>query len=238
MILQNASIAGFPLSRHATVDSNKENSSAHKRIDISKAFWIFLIGSLVGFIVETIWCLLKNGTIESRSCLMFAPINAIYGIGALVLYTVGQCMTRKNILNIFIVGVIAGTVVEYLCSLFQETLFGSVSWDYSGVFLNIGGRVCLLYSVFWGLLAVLWFIAIQPIFEKLINKIPSRMYRPITLGILMFLVLVTVISIAAVARWGMRIDGLPAQNTLATMIDHLFPDKFMEHIYPNMVYVS
>ena len=38
-----------------------------------------------------------------------------------------------------------GSVIEYLLSWGQETLFGSTSWDYSRMPFNLDGRICLLY---------------------------------------------------------------------------------------------
>jgi uncharacterized membrane protein len=233
---QNVELGILSFTGYAPIKSNTASITYKNKSNLDEAFWMFAIGSVVGFIVETIWCLIKNGTIESRSSVILAPINAVYGIGALVLYIMGKCLVNKNILHIFAFGAVAGTVVEYLCSLFQETLFGSVSWDYSGQFLNIGGRVCLLYSVFWGLLAVLWFRAIQPTFKKLISKIPEKIYKPLTWGLAVFIAIVIVVSIVAVARWNTRIEGVPATNSVTALIDSLFPNTFMERIYPNMMF--
>ena len=46
---------------------------------------------------------------------------------------------------LFFGGIIVGSVVEYICSLGQEIIFGSRSWDYSHMPFNINGRICLLY---------------------------------------------------------------------------------------------
>lgn len=80
----------------------------------------------------------------------------------------------------------------------------------------------------------LWVIAIQPFFEILIKKIPARMYKPLSLGLAAFLVINAAISIAAVSRWGMRLEGIPPMNSIVSVIDRLFPNEFMTRIYPNM----
>lgn len=145
-------------------------------------------------------------------------------------------LTQNNLLHMFVFGAVAGTVVEYLGSFVQETFFGSVSWDYSNVPFNIGGRVCLLYSVFWGLLAILWFKSVQPLFLKLILKIPARIRKPLTCALAMFLILDIVVSIAAVSRWGLRLEGMPSINGVTAVLDTLFPNEFMTKIYPNMLW--
>lgn len=232
MMMQDANIESIQLAENM----NTGKAAYFQKLNLYKAFWIFLIGSIIGFFVETIWCLIRNGRIECRSSMIFGTFNVVYGIGALVLYFGKRIAAKNNKLHIFVYGAAVSTVVEYVCSLFQEILFGSVSWDYSNQPFNIGGRVSLLYSFFGGLLAILWFIAIQPLFEKLIAKIPSQIYKPLTLGLTVFIILDVVISVAAVARWGMRLDGIPSANIVTATLDRLFPNEFMIRIYPNMLW--
>lgn len=206
------------------------------RIRPDTAFWVFVMGSVAGFVVETVWCLFKYGRLECRSSMILGPFIVIYGIGALLLYLGQRAISRNTVPYMFVFGTVAGTAVEYLGSLMQEALLGSVSWDYSSAPLNIDGRVCLLYSVFWGLLAVLWVVAIQPLFEALIRKIPPRRYKPLTWGLAIFLVLDIAISAAAIAQWGMRLDGNPSVHVFAATLDWLFPNELMGKIYPHMLW--
>lgn len=55
----------------------------------------------------------------------------------------------------FIIATVSFTVFEYLVSLILEMLFGLRWWDYTNDFLNIQGRVSLLYSIFWGVIGVI-----------------------------------------------------------------------------------
>lgn len=237
MIVENTNAESLSLTEYAVEDIHKNKANSCKRYDFYKLFWIFLIGSVIGFIIETMWHFVRSGRIECRSSMIIGPFTVVYGIGALVLYIGTKQFSGKNkILHIFVFGFISGSVVEYLCSLIQELLCGSVSWDYSNQVINIGGRICMLYSVFWGLLAVLWFVAIQPVFEKLISRIPTRTYKRLTLWLAVFILIDIAISIAAVARWGMRLDGMPANNVIMMMLDKLFPNEFMSTIYPNMLW--
>jgi uncharacterized membrane protein len=205
-------------------------------IDCLKVFWIFLLGSVFGFIVETIWCVYRHGRIEFRSSMVFGPFTVIYGFGALVMYLGMSYLKRNSFLEMIIFGAIAGTLVEFVCSYVQEKMVGSVSWDYSAKPFNIGGRVCLLYSVYWGVLAIAWSKGLQPIFEKLIKRIPARIFRPLTITLAVFIAVDIAISVAAVARWGMRLDGVPASGMITILIDSLFPNHFMETVYPNMLW--
>lgn len=208
---------------------------SHKEVAY-KAFCMFVIGCVVGFVVETLFCLVTKGTVECRSSLVIGPFNTVYGVGALALYLCLGRLGKKNIVQLFLVGAVLGTVVEFLCSFLQEVVFGTISWDYSNMPLNIGGRVCILFTVFWGLLAILWAKLLQPLLEKLIALIPHRIARPLTCCLLVFFILNITVSVAAVARWGMRVDGVPATNIITTWIDRLLPNSFVEQIYPNMIF--
>lgn len=230
----------FELKTMTRNESPPENVGAEnvtpysKKIDFYESFWIFLTGSVVGFTAEFLWCVLRTGRLENRASMIFGPFSAIYGIAALVLYFISSYAPKNNFPAVFALGAAGLTLMEYLCSLFQETLFGSVSWDYSKRSFNIGGRVCLMYSFIWGLLALLWFAVIQPRIVPLIAKIPPRVYKPLTWTLVIFLVADIALSAVAVSRWGMRLNGIHPAGIVAQMIDRLFPNEFMVKIYPNM----
>ncbi len=66
---------------------------------------------------------------------------------------------------------------------------------------NINGRICLLYSIFWGILGVLWIKNLYPRMAKLILKIPNRVGKICTWVLLAFFVVNTVMSGIALTRW-------------------------------------
>ena len=62
---------------------------------------------------------------------------------------------NKNNYTLFFGGCLVGSLVEYIISLLGEIFFDARWWDYSDRFLNINGRICLLYALFWGILSLL-----------------------------------------------------------------------------------
>lgn len=124
----------------------KENLS----FKIVKLFWIFLIGSFIGYIIETIVGIVQNGHLVSRQGLLFGPFIQVYGIGLVAYYLVMSKMKTRNNIKIFLVSMILGGAVEYLFSYFQQKLFGTISWDYSNLLFNINGRTSLLHCLYWG----------------------------------------------------------------------------------------
>ncbi len=63
-----------------------------------------------------------------------------------------------------------GSVTEYIVSFGTEILIGTRWWDYSDKILNINGRVCLLYSIFWGIFNSILVKLVNPKIDKLCTK--------------------------------------------------------------------
>lgn len=203
-------------------------------LNLYKLILLIVIGSFAGVVVESVWCLLKNGYLESRSGLVYGPFNLLYGVGAVVLSIALYQFRNRSTWFSFLGGMIVGSVVEYACSWGQEMLFGSTSWDYSGMPFNLNGRICLLYSVFWGLLGILWMKSLYPRMAKWILKLPNRSGRVITIGLAVFMTCNGIISLMAVDRWSERVEGEPAVNVVDRLFDDRFPDERMKRIFANM----
>ena len=222
---------------NADIDLFEKKTNPFARgINLYKIIWIIFIGSFAGVIIEMAWCLLKNGYVESRRGMVWGPFNFLYGAGAALLSITlyrfrnhGQCLS-------FLGGMIVGSALEYFCSWAQEMLVGSRSWDYSNVPFNLNGRICLLYSVFWGILGVVWIKRIFPMVSALIQKIPRKIAKPFTWLCVVFFIIDLLVSGVAVWRWSKRMEGIPPQNAITRAIDKDFDDERMERIFPNMVF--
>ena len=144
-----------------------------------KIFWVFIIGSLIGYVVEMIVGLVQNGHFVSRQGLIFGPFAQVYGLGILVYYFVVPKI-KGGYLKIFFVTMVLGGIVEYLCSYFQELLFGTISWDYSNLWFNINGRTSLLHCTYWGIGGVLFMKYVMPLINRIDDIIKNQYFRTIT----------------------------------------------------------
>lgn len=207
-------------------------------INFYKIALICISGSFAGVVVELLWCLLRNGYIESRAGLVYGPFNPLYGVGAVALTLILYRYRNRSTAFSFFGGIIIGSAVEYLLSWGQETLFGSTSWDYSDIPFNLNGRICLLYSVFWGFLGVLWIKSIYPRVAKIILKIPNKAGKIITLALTVFMIFNAVMSLFSVWRWSQRVQNVPATTAADRFFDERFPDSRMEKIFANMEFDS
>ncbi len=226
-------IPGPPANGVIDLEEQRANHFA-QGINLYKILLICFVGSFAGVVVELLWCLLKNGYLESRSGLVYGPFNLLYGAGAVALTLALYRYRNKGNWISFLGGMLVGSVLEYVCSFGQEMLLGSRSWDYSSMPFNINGRICLLYSVFWGFLGVLWVKNIYPRMAKVILKIPNKAGKIITWILTAFFIFNIVVTCLAVGRWSQRIDGSEPSNAFFAFIDERFPDERMERIFANM----
>ncbi len=216
----------------------EETSSGHFAAGLNwyKVLWICFIGSFAGVIVELLWCLVTRGYLESRSGLVYGPFNLLYGAGAVAMTVTLYRYRNKGRWLSFLGGFLVGSVVEYACSWGQEMIFGSTSWDYSAVPFNLNGRICFLYSLFWGVLGILWMKYLYPLMAEWILKIPNKWGKILTWAVTAFFIFNAIVSAIAVFRWSQRIDLIEPANAFWAFIDTRFPDSRMERIYANMVF--
>lgn len=67
---------------------------------------------------------------------------------------------------------LAVTAVEYVCGCIVNLRLKLNVWDYSRMFGNINGQVCLLYTVLWGVLS----IAVVPAYKR-VYRVCDTLFR-------------------------------------------------------------
>ena len=140
---------------------------------------------------------------------------------------------------IFIGGSIIGGAFEYFCSWLQETVLGTVSWDYTGYPFNLNGRINLLYCLFWGALALVWVKEVFPRLNGFIERRVSKTYGVVISWVLIaFMLANSLVSGAAVLRQSQRYEGVPATHAWQQVLDDRFPESRLAKIYHSMVRVE
>lgn len=151
------------------------------KITFKRILAYFIIYSFLGFIIETIFGMLTKGVVESRQSCLYGPFCCIYGLGAAIMIPGLQKFKKRN-WTLFLAGAIEGSIVEYIISWVGEIIFHIKWWDYSNMPFDINGRICLLFTIFWGILALVLIRLINPYIEKFIDKIPAKLFSIITIG--------------------------------------------------------
>lgn len=158
------------------VANTSEKSSKKIRIfgiSLWRILAYFIIYSVVGFIVETTYGTVTKGLVESRQSFLYGPFCSIYGLGACVMIVSLQKF-KKSHNTLFIGGFIVGAITEYIVSFLGEMILHVKWWDYSNRPFNINGRICVAFSVFWGILAMYLLSSLNPKIDKLLNKIKEK----------------------------------------------------------------
>lgn len=200
----------------------------------TKLFYLFVIGSFIGTILETIWAFCVDGHFEMRVGMVYGPFIPVYGGGACFLTAALYKLYKLNDTLVFVISAFVGASFEYFCSWLQEQMFGTVSWDYSDTPFNLDGRTNLMYALIWGFLGLVWVRYLYPWTAKLIEKIPKRAGAIITTFLIVFMAFNGFMSVTATARWTQRTEGVPASNSFEEYLDEKFDNEKMEFLFPGM----
>lgn len=200
----------------------------------------FVFFSIFGLLMETLFCYITTGVLESRKGLLIGPFCPIYGVGAVVLICFLEKVKDDN-KKIVIFGAILGTVVEYVLSYILEALYGSRFWNYEDRFLNLNGRVCLLYAFYWGMLSLLLMKTLKPNIDKLIDKIPVK-ENIIDSIIIIFFIINTLLTVWAVCAYQARVENKYYNKNVKTISSGIileieekwFSNEYMLKVFPNL----
>lgn len=201
-------------------------------------FAILIICSILGYCVEMVYGRITNGYWESRQSLVYGPFGLAYGLGGTLLTLLLFRDGKAPVWKVFLKSFVWLTFAEYIMSLGMELVFGHVAWDYSNLPLNIGGRVCLIYSLFWGFLGLAWAKWIYPAFDRLLDKISLKPKKILFWIIFVFFVYDCLTSAEAASRFNARQEGIPPQNAIDRLMDRQFPDEYMRWVYANSMEVD
>lgn len=194
-------------------------------------FWTFVLGSVLGVVIETLWCILKNKRVESRKGLIFGPFNPLYGVASVALTYSIKISFNQSIGNIFLIGVVVASLIEYICSYYQEKITGTVSWDYRDFKFNLHGRINLIYSIFWGVLTIFWARSCMPILDKFTGIFVGK--EKLTIIAFILMALDCLISLAACIRRKHRKEKKYAKTKFEKHLDYFYDDEILDKVYAN-----
>ena len=203
-------------------------------LDFFNIFWLFMVGCVVGLIIETIYHFVLFGEYQDRAGLLWGPFSPIYGCGVVILTALLNRLWRQNWLLIFCASAVIGGTFEYLVSWFMEVAFGITAWDYTGKWLSIDGRTSGKYMFFWGVLGLAWIKLILPRLLALIQRIPWRVRYALTLACLAFMVVDAAMTLMALDAWYSRLAGIEADSPVARFFGTYFDDAFMANRFQTM----
>ena len=163
-----------------------------QRLDIIKKLFIyFLLYSVFGWCYEVFLEVVIYQWGFTNRGVLFGPYCPVYGVGALMFIICFYKFVKKPYTGImkylkpvlvFLLCMLAATLLELLTSYILEFLTGSWPWQtYADYKINFQARIALSPSLRFGLGGLLFLYILQPIFEKLTAKLTPKALNIITI---------------------------------------------------------
>ena len=189
----------------------------------------FFIYGILGWCAEVAFAAVKERRFVNRGFLN-GPICPIYGVGVVMVVVFLEPFEDQWLL-LYLASAVLVTLIEGMTGYVLDKLFHHKWWDYSELPLNIGGYVCLLFSVVWGVACVVIVKAVHPLVGDLWALIP------LGAGILILSVLSAAlaadltVTVGGILRWNRQLD---AMEKIAADLREL-SGKMGENIYENVM---
>ena len=191
----------------------------------------FFVYGFLGWCTEVIFAAFKQHRFVNRGFLN-GPICPIYGVGV----TLGiACLEafQSNLLLLYISSVILVTVLEGVTGWAMDKLFHNKWWDYSKLPFNIGGYVCLLFSLIWGVACVFIVYFVHPLIHQVLSLIPH------TAGI----ALIAILGIALLSDMIVTTSAIVKFNQYLELLKHItdelhaISNQIGAELYQNVMHV-
>ena len=135
--------------------------------------WIFFVYAFLGWCTEVSYAALRTGKFVNRGFLN-GPVCPIYGCGVVVVLA-GLEPLKGNFVLLFLGSVVLTSALEWATGFVLEKLFRQRWWDYSDKPFNLGGYICLEFSVMWGFACLFVVDILHPSIEFFIRLIPHTL---------------------------------------------------------------
>ena len=143
---------------------------------MNRLIWYLLVYSFLGYLLEVAYAKAVHGHGSGRKCLLLLPMCPVYGVGAVAIAAL--CGPGSHPLWVMGVGFTVSTAVELLFGLYYKYGLGVAFWDYSRIRWNVGGLVCLPFSLAWSGLALGLVYTVHPFVKICVSAIPTMFTVP------------------------------------------------------------
>ena len=180
-------------------------------MDFQYYFFLFIVYSIIGWIIEVIEKLVECKRFINRGFLI-GPWLPIYGVGSLLI-TIFLQKYEHDPMVLFVMGMVICSILEYITSFVMEKVFKARWWDYSDDRFNINGRVSFNTMIPFGLLSVVLVCFLTPWITSLYNLINN--HHLTIINIIVFIIFITDVVITIIVLLSIRTDNklLERDNT-------------------------
>ncbi len=161
-------------------------------------FWYFVLYAALGWCVEVCFCSILEGKFVNRGFLN-GPVCPIYGFG-MVIVLVCLLPVQDNILVLYIGAVVLTSLLELVAGFILKKVFHTSWWDYSDLPYNLGGYICLSFSLAWGLGGVAAVRLVHPLIAGLVDIMPPLLGKILAVILLIALVCDMIVTVNTIAK--------------------------------------
>ncbi|MCX5850139.1 MAG: hypothetical protein NTW65_11920 [Deltaproteobacteria bacterium] len=205
-------------------------------INISQAIVLFAIYSFMGWIIEAVYRSISERQFINAGFL-YGPFIPIYGFGAAFIISLESLIHPWPLpIELIIYGLVL-TLTEYFTGLIFEKVFKLKLWDYSDSRFNIHGRVCLLFSLFWTIMALAFVTLIHPAVLRHVQSQDGSFLRVVSIVLLIYGTTDLVFSITTITAFRRKIAYLYSEyfNLSDAEIEKIFSSfQRLRSAYPNL----
>ena len=194
-----------------------------------EVLWIFIIYAFIGWCSEVSYAALDRGIFVNRGFLN-GPYCPIYGCGVLIVVVLLTPL-KKNLLILYLGSFLLTSVLEFITGFVMEKVFHNKWWDYSDQPLNIGGYVCVLFSLIWGVFCVLIVKVIHPLIYKVLTMIPFVLGIIVMACLAVGLLADLYVTASAILKMNRKLETM--EKIAAELKD--LSNKVGENIYENVM---
>jgi len=187
---------------------------------------LFSLYAMFGWSIESFFkTILARRFVNSG--FLYGPFCPIYGFGALLVIQsfsiIERILLQANrpalIILSVLLAILLTTVLEYFTGTIMEALFHSKWWDYSNEKYNLQGRVCLKYSVYWGILSCMALSWVHPLVSSYVHALPLNIELALVYMMVIYFVVDQVCSIN---------DAYDLRRYLGVYVNQISPEELLQ----------
>lgn len=190
--------------------------------------WMFFIYAFLGWCVEVCYAALNTGKFVNRGFLN-GPLCPIYGFGAVLVLHLLQPL-NESLLLLFAGSVLLTSALEWLTGFVLEKLFHQRWWDYSRQPFNLGGYICLKFSLAWGVACLFVVRLIHPSILLFIHLIPRSLGAGMLLGLAVYGIVDLISTVRTIIHFNAKLSRIDQIAGHIRAHSDQFGEALAEHV--------
>ncbi|AFG37413.1 putative ABC transporter permease [Spirochaeta africana] len=182
---------------------------------------VFTTGGIFGWLLEVGYRSFHARRLVNPG-LLYGPVVPLYGFGLVMVLYGRLLLDDQSFLGTVLLLTLAVTLLEYLAGALAESLIGIKLWDYSDRPLNLQGRICFQFSLYWFVLIGVVSLAMDAIAVWTVDvtiDLGGEIWEQVAIAAVLIMLLDGLLSVISLVR--LRGMVLSFRDRLHAEIDRL-----------------